>query len=136
MKPEQVFKIANAVIFPPWLLMLLLPKSDFTSQVINSNVFPIALGFLYVYYVAKSFGKVKANFSTLDGVAKMFTNKEALLAGWVHYLVFDLFVGSWQWQDAISNGYPHWILIVSLPFTLMLGPFGLLLYFGLRYFVM
>lgn len=136
MKPEQVFKIVNIVVLPPWFLMMVLPKNPITAQIINSNVFPIGLGVLYVIYVVQSFGKAKGNFMSLNGLSKLFANKEALLAGWVHYLVFDLFVGAWEWRDTLSNGYPHWILLVSLPFTLMLGPLGLLIYLGLKYFIL
>ena len=137
MKPEQVFRIANAAILPPWLLMLILPKASITAQVIDSNVFTIGLALLYVFYVAQSLGKsTKGDFTTLDGIGKMFSNPVALLAGWVHYLVFDLFVGAWIWRDALQNGYAHWVLLLCLPFTLMMGPVGLLLYLGLKMWVL
>ncbi len=135
MKTEQVFKIANIAVLPAWLLMLLAPKAAITAQIINSQVFSFGLALLYVFYLALSWGKVKANFTTLNGIGKMFTNKEALLAGWIHYLIFDLFVGAWEWRDVLQNGYPHWVLILCLPFTLMLGPFGLLLYLGFKIFI-
>ena len=87
MKPEQVFKIVNIVVLPPWFLMMVLPKNPITAQIINSNVFPIGLGVLYIIYIVQSFGKAKGNFMSLNGLSKLYTNKEALLAGWVHYLV-------------------------------------------------
>jgi len=51
---------------------------------------------------------------------------ELLLAGWVHYLAFDLFIGSWEVEDAAANGIPHWLLLPCLFLTLMVGPVGLL----------
>jgi hypothetical protein len=136
MKPEQVFKIANIAVMPAWLLMLFAPKATITAQIMNSHVFSFGLALFYVFYVGKSFGKIKVDFTTLGGIAKLFTNKEALLAGWIHYLIFDLFVGTWEWRDALQNGYSHWVLVLCLPFTLMLGPVGLLLYLSLKIFIL
>lgn len=69
-----------------------------------------------------------ANFATLDGVAALFSQRGALLAGWVHYLAFDLFIGSWEVEDAGRRGLAHWLVLPCLFLTLMAGPVGLLLY--------
>ena len=55
-----------------------------------------------------------------------------LLAGWIHYLAFDLFIGGWETRDAVRNGIPHLLVIPCLLLTFMLGPIGLLAYFALR----
>ena len=62
----------------------------------------------------------------------MFSQRGALLAGWVHYLAFDLFVGAWIVATAPKYGIAHWLVLPCLFFTLMAGPVGLLLYFILR----
>jgi len=56
-----------------------------------------------------------------------------LLAGWVHYLAFDLFVGSWEARDALSHRIPHLAVIPCLLLTFLFGPAGLLLYLLLRF---
>jgi hypothetical protein len=53
--------------------------------------------------------------------------------GWVHYLAFDLFVGSWQLRDAKRLDIAHVQLIPCLLLTLLLGPIGLVCYFALRW---
>jgi hypothetical protein len=65
-------------------------------------------------------------------VAALFENHWLLLAGWVHYLAFDLFIGSWEVRDAAKNGIAHWMVIPCLVLTFLFGPIGLLLYFLLR----
>ncbi len=62
----------------------------------------------------------------------LFSNRWVLLAGWIHYLCFDLFIGSWQVRDAAANNISHWLVIPCLFLTFMFGPVGLLLYFALR----
>ena len=69
----------------------------------------------------------------LEGVKQLFANDYILLAGWVHYLAFDLFIGAWEVRDARLVGISHWLVIPCLLFTFMLGPVGLGMYFVLRW---
>jgi hypothetical protein len=55
-----------------------------------------------------------------------------LLAGWVHYMAFDLFIGAWETRDARRAGVPHLMVVPCLILTFMLGPIGLLVYLALR----
>jgi hypothetical protein len=57
------------------------------------------------------------------------------LAGWIHYLAFDLFVGAWEVRDAQRQGIHHLLVIPCLLATLMAGPAGLALYWLLRVLV-
>ena len=54
------------------------------------------------------------------------------LVCWIHYLVFDLFVGAWIVRDAARRGVAHLAVVPCLLLTLMVGPAGLLLYLVLR----
>ncbi len=135
MSPEKVFKIVNTVILLPWLLMIILPRTNLTKTVIDSNVFPLGLAIVYAFYIAITFGKSGGNFMTLEGVEKLFSKREVLLAGWIHYLVFDLFVGAWEWRDALQHDISQWILVPCLVLTFMFGPVGFLVYFVVRYFL-
>ena len=71
-------------------------------------------------------------FGSLDGVVGLFSDPKNVLIGWIHYLAFDLWVGSWEVGDAIKRGINRWFLLPCLLFTFMLGPVGLLLYLILR----
>jgi hypothetical protein len=54
---------------------------------------------LLAFYAADTRG----GFSSLAAVAELFSNQWLLLAGWVHYLAFDLFVGTWETRDAVDR---------------------------------
>jgi hypothetical protein len=71
-------------------------------------------------------------FGSLEQVAQLFENRALLLAGWVHYLVFDLFTGSWETRDAAARGIPLWAVIPCLVLTFLLGPVGLMFYLAMR----
>lgn len=77
-------------------------------------------------------GDSAGGFGSLAEVALLFQKDEALLAGWIHYLAFDLFVGMWEASDAAKRNINRWLLLPCLILTFMLGPIGLLLYFIIR----
>jgi hypothetical protein len=66
---------------------------------------------------------------------RLFTNEWAALAGWIHYLAFDLLVGTWEVKDSQERGISHWFVIPCLVLTFLLGPIGFLLYTVLRFFM-
>ena len=63
---------------------------------------------------------------------RLWKKRELLLAGWIHYLCFDLFIGAWEIRDSQRHDIPHLVMIPCLLMTFMLGPIGLLFYFAIR----
>jgi hypothetical protein len=51
-----------------------------------------------------------------------------LLAGWVHYLAFDLFIGTWIAVEADRRGIHRLLQAPILVATFLFGPLGLLFY--------
>ena len=132
MSPEQLFSIANAVAALSWLLLALLPRRRWVTETVTGRAVPALFAILYAGLLASTFGRVDGGFSTLAGVAALFTNRWLLLAGWVHYLAFDLLVGTWEVRDAQGRGIPHLLVVPCLFLTFMFGPAGWLLYIALR----
>lgn len=133
MSPEQIFPVVNAIALASWILLAALPGRQWVTRVVTVGV-PVVLAVLYTVVVALVFAHGGGGFSTLDAVAVLFTNRWALLAGWVHYLAFDLLCGSWEAEDARRRGIPHWIVLPCLLLTFLFGPAGWLLYRSLRLF--
>lgn len=86
------------------------------------------LAFVYLYLVISDFSGAEGSFTSLAGVAQFFADPKVVLAGWIHYLVFDLFVGCWEVRDSRRHGIPHLLVVPSLILTFLLGPIGLLAY--------
>src|ERR1700730_18585605 len=131
MSPEQLFSIANAIALVSWLLLAILPRRRWVSDVVTGKVVPGLFAALYIGLVVAVFGRAEGGFSTLAGVAALFTNSSLLLAGWVHYLAFDLLIGRWEVRDAQERGIPHVFVVPCLFLTFMFGPAGWLLYLTL-----
>jgi hypothetical protein len=69
---------------------------------------------------------------TVTSIAALLGTPEGATIGWVHFLAFDLFVGRWAYLDSREHGFSAWWVSPVLFFVFMFGPFGLLLYLGLR----
>jgi hypothetical protein len=81
-----------------------------------------------VALIAARWAGAEGGFSSLEDVRRLFADPYLLLAGWVHYLAFDLFVGAWEVRDAQRLGIPHLLVVPCLVLTFLFGPAGLLLY--------
>ncbi len=103
-------------------------------MIVLSGAVPLLLAVPYTVLIVLYFGQAEGGFGSLADVMKLFTNEWAVLAGWIHYLAFDLFVGSWEVKDAQERNVPHLWVIPCLVMTFMLGPIGLLAYSVLRLF--
>ncbi len=117
-----------------WLLLIFLPRWRWTTTFITSWLIPAILAVAYLVLIVMYFRSAPetATFSSLAGVRAFFELDGLLLAGWIHYLCFDLFIGSWEVRDARRLGIHHLLVIPCLVFTFMLGPIGLLAYLLLQ----
>lgn len=136
MTPELIFTIANNGILIFWFLLIVAPRWRGTELAVHSIALPLILGLAYLWLLTRVWlggeGAPGTNYFTLPGVMALFDSPTGAVMGWIHYLVFDLFVGAWEARDAKRRGMPRWIVIVCLIVTLMAGPVGLALYLVLR----
>jgi hypothetical protein len=132
MTPDQIFSIANLVALAGWVLLAVLPGRTWVTTAVTAVAIPALLAVVYFGIIATQWSGSEGGFGSLAQVAQLFANPWLLLAGWVHYLAFDLFVGSWEVRDARMHGVPHWLVLPCLFFTFMFGPAGWLLYMGVR----
>lgn len=136
MNYENLYSLINLAVIPAWLLLAMLPKADITKRLVHSGVYPLLYCLFYTVLVVRSIffgvGAEGGTMATLDGVMTMFTHPNSMIAGWAHYLAFDLFVGAWIGRDALRRGTNHFVVVPCLLFTFMFGPIGLLMYITLR----
>jgi hypothetical protein len=132
MTPEQVFSLSNAIALVGWLILIVAGRARWSAPLVAGGILPLLFAVLYSGLVLAHWGETSGGFGTLAAVASLFSNQWLLLAGWVHYLAFDLFIGRWEIRDAQSNGIPHLVIVPGLVLTFLFGPAGLLLYFAIR----
>ena len=128
---EQLFSMAGLIAAVGWLVMIVMPRNHI-AKLAGGIVVPLILSVGYLLLIVLYFRGAEGGFGSLGDVAALFQKPELLLAGWIHYLAFDLFIGGWEIRDSQRLGIPHLLMIPSLVMTFMLGPIGLLFYFAIR----
>ena len=132
MTPDLLFQLANPLALLGWLALALSPWSPRVTQMAAAVAIPLVLSVGYTAVVLAHWSSGNANFNSLNGVAALFENRWLLLAGWVHYLAFDLLVGAWEARTARREGIPHLLLLPCLLTTFLFGPAGYLMFQALR----
>ena len=132
--PDQVFRIANVLALFGWLSLGtgVALRWQLSRRLLAGRGVPLLLSAVYVAILGAHWSERSGSFSSLAGVASLFQSPWLLLAGWVHYLAFDLFIGTWIAADADAIEAPRWILIIVLPTVFLFGPAGFLLWFLLK----
>jgi ABC-type uncharacterized transport system YnjBCD permease subunit len=111
---------------------VLSPRLPGATLTITGKVVPGILALVYVALVASHWSGSEGGFSSLPAVAALFSDPWILLAGWTHYLAFDLLVGNWEMSDARKRGIPYILVLPCLVLTFLFGPAGWLLYEAVR----
>ncbi len=132
--PANLFSAANMVALAGWIMLGLgiVFKSKILKERLAGLGVPLVLAICYTVLIAVYWSRASGGFSSLDAVAALFQSPWLLLAGWTHYLAFDLFIGAWITRDAETLALSRWVLLPVLPAVFLFGPAGLLLWFALR----
>ena len=124
---ELMFKAAHGVVLVGWFALFFAPLRP--SPLIGAaRLISVLLAATYtlLFVASGREASILATNYTLDGIGVFFADPALRLLGWVHYLAFDLWVGTWEAEEAKRIGLPHGFLLLSLVLTFLLGPVGLL----------
>lgn len=129
MSLDTLFNVANLVALVGWIILALAPiRRDLVISIARCIAVALAVTYTILLVQAVASGGLGGDLTTLSGLTEGFSQPRAVLVGWVHYLAFDLWVGSWAIEDAGRRGVPHWAMLPVLFLILMAGPVGLLTY--------
>ncbi|MGF1550088.1 MAG: abscisic acid-deficient protein Aba4 family protein [Sphingomonadaceae bacterium] len=127
---QQLFDLGGLIAMIGWAALAL---SLFAAPLrrwvwpVTAYVVPALLAIAYILLLARGWGAEGGGFGSLEEVRALFADDDALAAGWIHYLAFDLFVGTWIARTGLAAGVPPLLLLPCLPLTFLFGPAGLLL---------
>ena len=131
MSLDSMFALANAIGLVGWVALLFAPFNRSTLVAV-ARIAGAALCIFYVVTFVKTGSPQMPIDYSLTGIAAFFGVPGYLLAGWIHYLAFDLWIGSWEVEEAGRTGMHHWVVLPCLLLTYLLGPVGLLLFLVAR----
>jgi len=129
MPPDRLFEFANLLALAGWLALIAGPLAPRLADRVAGFAIPALLSVGYTAIVLAYWAGAEGGFDSLTNVMTLFTNPWIALAGWVHFLAFDLFVGAWAARRAREQGIPHLLMLPVLALTFLFGPAGLFAYF-------
>jgi hypothetical protein len=132
MTPDILFQFTGPVALVGWLGLALAPLRPLWADRIAAIVIPTLLSVAYTALILAFWSGAKGGFDSLANVMLLFTDPHIALAGWIHYLAFDLFVGAWITRTARAEGIPHAFVLPCLVLTFLFGPAGFLAFTALR----
>ena len=133
--PETLFGLAGGLILPLWLLLiasLWIQRLQAATDWVAFIGLPLLFGVLYLLLMGPHVPFEEGGFGSLAEVRALFAHDERLLAGWLHFLVFDYFVGGWIARDQRQQPVHALLIVPCLILCFLAGPLGLLLYLLLR----
>ncbi len=130
--PETMFSIASSAAMLGWVILIFLPRRYDLLFAVPQYLIPLGLGLLYAGLMFTNIYTVDGGYGSIEQVRALFGKDEVLLAGWVHYLAFDLFIGAWIARQSDSMGIPRIIQAVLLLATFVFGPVGLAAFLIMR----
>lgn len=133
MPPETLFQLANPLALLGWAALVASPLAPRLAQAVAAAAIPLLLALAYSGLVLAFWWQAPGGFGSLTAVQVLFTDPQIALAGWLHYLAFDLFLGAWTVRTARSEGIAHWLVIPCLILTFLFGPAGFLTFAVLRF---
>jgi Domain of unknown function (DUF4281) len=128
-----LFQHANSIALLGWLSLLASPLLPTWTDRISGTVIPLLLAVAYTGLVLAFWSGAQGGFDSLANVEMLFQTREVVLAGWIHYLAFDLFIGAWAARTARAEAIPFLFVVPCLALTFLFGPAGLLAFQSLRF---
>ena len=132
---DLLFSGANALAAGGWIALALTPAGARHAALvrrITGRYLPLAFAAVYLALMAMNLPGSGGGYDSIAQVQRLFAVPDLLLAGWLHYLAFDLFVGAWIAGRAAERACRICVVLPLLLLTFMFGPVGLLAYAVLR----
>ena len=132
MTPAQLFDLANIVALPGWAILIFAPRRWPWLNLLPAVVIPLLLSVLYTGLVLRYFAEAGGGYSTLAAVKTLFLSDEILLAGWAHYLAFDLMIGALMAVRLDKLGASRLVQAPVLISVFLFGPVGVLFTYAIE----
>jgi hypothetical protein len=129
---DGLFGLSSSLVLVGWVALLGSRFFPVLAQRISGLAIPLLLSIAYTGLVLAFWSGAEGGFDSLDNVMRLFTSREIALAGWIHYLTFDLFLGAWEVRVAARERIAFLLIVPCLLLTFLFGPVGFLAFSALR----
>ncbi|MFJ9309282.1 ABA4-like family protein [Streptomyces cyaneofuscatus] len=129
-----LFEITFYLAAPFWLLMIFAPTWSVTTRIVSSPLTVLPLLAVYTVLAVQVFPELWTAVSSpdIDTFRELAALAEGAGALWAQVIAWDLLVGQWMFLQSRKLGLSPWLMGPLLVFTILLSPFGLLVFLALR----
>ena len=110
-----------------WAILIFAPRGIRWLDMLPRLVIPLGLAVVYSGLALGFMYQSGGGFGSIAAVRTLFASDPVLLAGWVHYLAFDLLIGGFVAARLDAAGVARLVQAPVLVAIFMLGPLGLLM---------
>lgn len=129
MNVDYWFSVLGNLAMFGWVILVFLPWRNRWIFIVTGIIIPALLGLAYVIFLVPNFTSVEgAGYGSLAQVSALFSKPILLLAGWVHFLAFDLAVGTYIAVQCDKLKISRIIQAPILLLTFLFGPVGYLIF--------
>ena len=128
MSPDTLYSLVNTLALVAWIALSVAPYNARVQKWVLGGIVVFLAGLYATLFIGSFDGAMMNELATLDGLMGLFTNKQAVVLGWTHYLAFDLVAGIYIVRNAQTHEISSRAILPFLWFTFMAGPLGWLLY--------
>ncbi|MFF7412668.1 ABA4-like family protein [Streptomyces lydicus] len=134
MTHSTLFDLAFLLAAPFWALMILAPGWRFTDRIAASPLPMVPVLAVYLVLAAGVFPQLWAAVSHPDlvGFQELLRLGGGAGAIWAQVIAWDLFLGQWMYREARALRIHPLVMGPLLVLTVLLSPFGVLLFLALR----
>ena len=132
MSPDELYILVNTLALVAWIALSVAPYNAQVQKWVLGGVVLILAGLYAILFVGSFDRAMMSELATLDGLMGLFSNKQAVVLGWTHYLAFDLVAGIYIVRNAQTHEISSRAILPFLWFTFMAGPLGWLMYVVFR----
>lgn len=123
---DDAFGLSNMLAMAGWAILFLAPRRKALLALAGIGI-PLVLSAAYALIMMQHFFAAGGGFSDIASVRTLMASDPLLVAGWQHYLAYDLFMGAWiaRRLDAAEIGRVlQWPILAA---CFMAGPAGFLM---------
>ena len=142
MTADDLFGLVSAAVLPGWAILILAPRGNALGSALGGRwlwldrvpalILPFGLAAVYTGLILTYFSASGGGFGSIAAVRMLFASDFGLVAGWVHYLAFDLMIGAAMAGKMDQLGVSRLIQAPLLVLIFLFGPMGVFLIWGMQ----
>jgi hypothetical protein len=135
---DLLFALSFIVPAPFWFLLIFFPTRPFVKRLFGTSYFHVGFAILGGLYLFSLVGTITSeigagslslgNLTSLDGLTALMSNRASVLVVWLHVVTMDLAGAFYIYRTALDTNMGRAALSITLLFTLLLGPVGMLMF--------